>query len=126
MKILFKYTLIVSLAFLVDFLFLFLIDLNFGFNRNFLSSISYLIGLCVSYKLMTKYIYIDSNKNHAFKVSMFIFSGITMSFLTGIIFFITFNFGVTNIIYQKIISSSVTFTILFLIRNYYIFNKSNI
>ena len=125
MKIFFKYTFIVLIAFSVDFLALLLIDSNFGFNRNYVSIVSYLIGLLVSYILLKKFIYTHSNKNKVFQLSMFIFSGISMSLMTGLIFFITFSLGITNILFQKIIASSVTFSTLFIFRNNYIFkNKS--
>ena len=125
MKIFFKYTFIVSIAFSADFLALLLIDSNFGFNRNYVSIVSYLIGLLVSYILLKKFIYTHSNKNKVFQLSMFIFSGISMSLMTGLIFFITFSLGITNILVQKIIASTVTFSTLFIFRNNYIFkNKS--
>ena len=125
MKIFFKYAFIVSIAFSADFLALLLIDSNFGFNRNYVSIVSYLIGLLVSYILLKKFIYTHSNKNKVFQLSMFIFSGISMSLMTGLIFFITYSLGITNILVQKIIASSVTFSTLFIFRNNYIFkNKS--
>mgnify|MGYP007000233769 len=88
-----------------DFSFLFLIDLNFSFNRNILSIFSYLLGLLVCYMLLKKYVYSNLENSSLFEISSFLLSGIAMSLITGLIFYITDFVGVENIFYQKITAS---------------------
>ena len=123
MRGLVKYFSIVFVAFIFDFLFLFLIDLKFSFNRNILSIFSYLLGLFVCYILLKKYVYSNLENSSLFEISTFLLSGIAMSLITGLIFYITDFVGVENIFYQKIIASTISFTTLFTIRNYFIFAK---
>lgn len=123
MKGLIKYFSIVFVAFIFDFSFLFLIDLKFSFNRNILSIFSYLLGLLVCYMLLKKYVYSNLENSSLFEISSFLLSGIAMSLITGLIFYITDFVGVENIFYQKITASMISFTTLFIIRNYFIFAK---
>ena len=123
MRGLVKYFSIVFVAFIFDFLFLFLIDLKFSFNRNILSIFSYLLGLFVCYILLKKYVYSNLENSSLFEISTFLLSGIAMSLITGLIFYITDFVGVENIFYQKITASMISFTTLFIIRNYFIFAK---
>ena len=123
MKGLIKYFSIVFVAFIFDFSFLFLIDLEFSFNRNILSIFSYLLGLLVCYMLLKKYVYSNLENSSLFEISSFLLSGIAMSLITGLIFYITDFVGVENIFYQKITASMISFTTLFIIRNYFIFAK---
>ena len=123
MKGLIKYFSIVFVAFIFDFSFLFLIDLKFSFNRNILSIFSYLLGLLVCYILLKKYVYSNLENSSLFEISSFLLSGIAMSLITGLIFYITDFVGVENIFYQKITASMISFTTLFIIRNYFIFAK---
>lgn len=123
MKGLIKYFSIIFVAFIFDFSFLFFIDLKFSFNRNILSIFSYLLGLLICYLLLKKYVYFNSKNSSVFEISTFLLSGTAMSLITGIVFYITDLFGVENIVYQKIIASTISFTSLFTIRNYFIFVK---
>lgn len=123
MKGLIKYFSIIFVAFIFDFSFLFFIDLKFSFNRNILSIFSYLLGLLICYLLLKKYVYFNSKNSSVFEISTFLLSGTAMSLITGLVFYITDLFGVENIVYQKIIASTISFTSLFIIRNYFIFAK---
>jgi putative flippase GtrA len=55
------------------------------------------------------------------ELTLYIATGILGSLVTGMLFYVTASIGITNILFQKMISAPVSFIVIFLIRNNIIF-----
>ena len=95
-----------GVAFVADFTLLLILDYLLSFDRAYIAGFCYLIGTCVSFVLA---------KN-------FVFGRVMGAIITAFMFYLSVQVGITNILAQKIIATPIAFLIVFLYRNFIVFN----
>ena len=118
-----KYGSVSVITMLLDFFLLYLIDYMPSLPRAGISIFTYLLGSTLGYFLNKKYVFspgwLKNRRN--FELMLYIATGILGSLVTGMLFYFTATLGITNIVFQKMISAPISFIVVFLFRNYIIF-----
>ncbi|OUU80598.1 MAG: hypothetical protein CBC38_01050 [Gammaproteobacteria bacterium TMED78] len=118
-----KYGSVSAVTTIFDFSILYFIDTITTFPRTIISIFTYLLGSTLGYFINTKYVFspgwLDNHKKS--ELSLYIASGILGSIITGSIFYLTASIGINNIFIQKLTASLISFTLIFIIRNNFIF-----
>ena len=118
-----KYGSVSILTMILDLSLLYLIDYITSLPRSGISIFTYLCGSMLSYFLNRRYVFSPGwlkNRKKS-ELTLYIATGILGSLVTGMLFYVTASIGITNILFQKIISAPVSFIVIFLIRNNIIF-----
>lgn len=125
---LFRYSVLSAVCLLVDIgCYLVLIQV-FGFYPPIAGALGYSIGLLLAYFLMTKYLWDNESVStiNIPRIALFICSGFIGTLFSAIIVFLVMNLIDHNVILAKMVSISIVFPLVFLLRKFIIFgNKIN-
>lgn len=122
----FNYTLVSSLAFITDYLILFILTFS-SLHYLFASSLAFLFGIATNYSLSKRFIFAGcfTKFNIYSEISMYILIGIIGLIMTIIIIYFLVELSNLNIMIAKLISSTITLIWNFLSRKYFIYKNYN-
>ena len=113
-----------GVAFVADFTLLLILDYFLSFDRSYIAGFCYLLGTCVSFILAKNYVFERGWRadRPVIEFSAYFLGGVMGAVITAFMFYISVQLGITNILLQKIIATPIAFLIVFLYRNFIVFN----
>ena len=113
-----------GVAFVADFIVLVLLDTYTDINRSYIAFFCYLLGTCVSFVLAKNFVFGRGwlADRPALEFSAYFLGGIIGAIITAVAFILLAAINVNNILVQKIIASVLSFTTVFMYRNFIVFN----
>ena len=113
-----------GVAFVADFTLLLILDYFLSFDRSYIAGFCYLLGTCVSFIIAKNYVFERGwmADSPVIEFSAYFLGGVMGAVITAFMFYISVQLGITNILLQKIIATPIAFLIVFLYRNFIVFN----
>ena len=113
-----------GVAFIADFTLLLILDYLLSFDRAYIAGFCYLIGTCVSFVLAKNFVFGRGwmADRPVIEFSAYFLGGVMGAIITTFMFYLSVQAGIINILAQKIIATPIAFLIVFLYRNFIVFN----
>ena len=112
-------------AFISDITLLLILDYLLNVERAYIAGFCYLLGTCVSFILAKNFVFGRGwmADRPVIEFSAYFLGGIMGAIITALMFYISVQLGLTNILIQKIIATPIAFFIVFLYRNFIVFKN---
>ena len=112
-------------AFVADITLLLILDYLLNVERAYIAGFCYLLGTCVSFILAKNFVFGRGwmADRPVIEFSAYFLGGIMGAIITALMFYISVQLGLTNILIQKIIATPIAFFIVFLYRNFIVFKN---